>query len=69
VTLDEYRTLQRLADVPRGMAKALMQAYGFTHELIAGLVLAALATVVRDTARIGGQTSEVEPVMITDVGR
>jgi hypothetical protein len=45
VTLDEYRALQRLADVPRGIAKTLMLAHGFTHELIAGLVLNGLATV------------------------
>jgi hypothetical protein len=31
VTPDEYRALQRLADVPRGMAKTLIQAYGFTQ--------------------------------------
>jgi hypothetical protein len=47
----------------------LILAHGFTHELIAGLVLAGLATVVTDTARIGGQTIKVELVMITDAGR
>jgi hypothetical protein len=31
VTPNEYRALQRLADVPRGMAKTLIQAYGFTQ--------------------------------------
>ena len=46
-----------------------MLAHGFTHELIAGLVLADLATVVTDTARIGEQTIEVELVMIADAGR
>jgi hypothetical protein len=69
MTPDEYRALQRLADVPRGIAETLMLAHGFTHELIAGLVLAGLATVVTDTARIGGQTIKVELVMITDAGR
>jgi hypothetical protein len=29
--------LQRLANVPRGIAKTLMLAHGFTHDLIAGL--------------------------------
>jgi hypothetical protein len=46
-----------------------MRAHGFTPELIAGLVLAGLATVVTDTARIGGETIKVELVMITDAGR
>ena len=31
MTPDEYRALQRLADVPRGMAKTLIQAYGLTQ--------------------------------------
>ncbi len=69
MTPDECRALQRLADVPRGIAETLMLAHGFTPELIAGLVLAGLATVVTDTARIGGQTIKVELVMITDAGR
>jgi len=69
MTLDECHALQRLADVPRGIAKTLMLAYGFTHELIAGLVLKGLATVVPDIARIGKQTIEIELVMITDAGR
>ena len=69
MTPDEYRALQRLADVPRGIAETLMLAHGFTHELIAGLVLAGLTTVVTDTARVGGQTIKVELVTITDAGR
>jgi hypothetical protein len=69
MTHDEGRALQRLADVPRGIAKTLMLAHGFTHELIAGLVLKGLATEVPDIARIGKQTIEIELVMITDAGR
>jgi hypothetical protein len=69
MTPEECRALQRLADVPRGIAESLMLARGFTPELIAGLVLAGLATVVTDTARVGGQTIKVELVMITDAGR
>jgi len=69
MTSDEHSALRRLADVPRGIAKTLMLAYGFTHELIANLVLAGFVTVMIDTARIGEQTIEVELVMITDAGR
>jgi hypothetical protein len=69
MTPDQYDALERLADVPRGIAKTLMHAYGFTHELITDLVLAGLVTVVTDTAKIGEQTIEVELVMITDAGR
>jgi hypothetical protein len=69
MTPDERLALQRLADVPRGIAKTLMLAHGFTDELIASLVLNGLATVVPDIARIGKQTIEIELVMITDAGR
>ncbi len=61
--------LQRLANVPRGIAKTLMLAHGFTHDLIAGLEQAGLVTVVPDIATIGGRTIEVELVMITAAGR
>ena len=69
MTSDEFCALQKLANVPRGIAKTLMHAYGFNHDLIAGLVMAGLATVVPDMARIGEQTIDVELVMITDAGR
>ena len=68
MTPDECRALQRLADVPRGIAETLMLAHGFTPELIAGLVLAGLATVVTDTARIGGQTIKAGRVLILLLG-
>ncbi len=61
--------LQRLANVPRGITKTLMLAHGFTHDLIAGLEQAGLVTVAPDIATIGGQTIEVELVMITAAGR
>jgi uncharacterized protein YbgA (DUF1722 family) len=69
VPSDEHSALQHIADVPRGMAKTLMHARGFTDDVIVRLVRARLATVVPDIARIGEQTIEVELVMITDAGR
>jgi hypothetical protein len=69
VTPDERNALQRLAGVPHGVAKTLMHAHGFTPEVIAGLVLAGLAIVVPENARIGQYTIEVELVMITEAGR
>jgi hypothetical protein len=69
MTFEECRALQRLADVPRGIAKTLMLAYGIADELISSLVLNGLATVAPDIARIGKQTIEIELVMITDAGR
>jgi hypothetical protein len=69
VTADEQHALQRLAEVPRGLAERLMHAHGFPQEVIAGLVLSRFATVVPEIAQIGEQTIEVELVMITDAGR
>jgi len=69
MTPDEFYALQKLANVPRGIAKTLMLAHGFAHELIAGLGLAGLVTVVPDIATIGEQTFQVELVMISDAGR
>ena len=66
VTPDEHHALQRLAAVPRGVARSLIHAHDFTHEVIAGLLLSGLATVVPEIARIGENTIEVELVMITD---
>ena len=47
----------------------MIHAHDFTDELIDGLVLAGLATVEPDVARIGKQTIGVELVMIADAGR
>jgi hypothetical protein len=69
MTRDQRRALRRLADVPRGIAQTLMLAHGFRRELIAGLALAGLATVVSDAVRIGEQTIKVDLVIITDAGR
>jgi hypothetical protein len=69
MTRDQRRALRRLANVPRGIAESLMLAHGFSRELISGLVLFGLATVVTDTVRIGGETMEVELIVITDAGR
>jgi hypothetical protein len=69
VTPDEHHALQRLAGVVRGVAKALMHAHGFTHEVIAGLVLAGLAPVAPENARIGEHPIAVELAMITNAGR
>jgi hypothetical protein len=66
---DAYGALRRLAEVPRGIAKTLMLAYGFDEELLADLVLAGFVTVKRRTARFGERMIEIELLMITDAGR
>ena len=46
-----------------------MLAHGFHREMLAGLVLAGLATVVTETMRAGAATVKVERYRITDDGR
>jgi hypothetical protein len=58
-----------LALDPHGATEAFMLAHGFRREMLAGLVLAGLATVVTDTMRAGARTVKVERYRITDDGR
>jgi hypothetical protein len=67
---DRRRALQLLASTPRGTTEDLLVlAHGFSRDMVAGLVLAGLLTVVTETLRIGGPTVKVERVRITDDGR
>jgi len=46
LSADQRSALVILAASPRGLTKVLMLADGFTRDMLAGLVLAGLATVV-----------------------
>jgi len=64
------KALTLLASSPSGAAEELlMMAHGFKREMLAGLVLAGLATVVTETAQTGTSTINVERYRITDDGR
>ena len=70
LTADQRRALRVLADAGRnGVTEALMLAHGFRREMLAGLVLAALATVVTRTMKAGGPTIKVDHYVITEDGR
>lgn len=69
LTNQQRRALQTLAGVPRGVTEALMLAHGFATDMLAGLVLAGLATVVTDTVQAGGRMMKVERFLVTDAGR
>jgi hypothetical protein len=69
MTRDEHRALTLLASNQRGVTEALMLAHGFRREMLAGLVLAGLVTVVTETMRRGRGTVKVERYRITDAGR
>jgi hypothetical protein len=66
---EQRRALELLAGTPRGITDTAFLAHGFTGEMLAGLVLAGLATVVTETASVGGPTVKVERIVITDDGR
>ena len=68
---EQRRALKMLADAPRGVSKEmLVVVHGFSAEMLAGLVLAGLATVVTETERAPrGVTIKIERIRITDAGR
>ena len=68
---ERRRALRLLASSPRGVAEeVLVLSHEFSPNMLAGLVLAGLATVVTDTMRSGGgPTIKVERYRITDNGR
>ena len=69
LTVEQRRALGILAGARHGATEALMLANGFKPKLLAGLVLAGLATVETETVRPGGPTMKVERYCITDAGR
>ena len=69
LTAEQHRALEILADAGiNGVTEATMLAHGFWRDMLAGLVLAGLATVVTETIRAGGPTIKVERYRITDDG-
>jgi hypothetical protein len=77
---EQRRALKVLADAPRGVnEEVLVVAHGFSAEMVSGLVLAGLATVVTETRKAGprpttrqgprGPTITAERIRITDNGR
>ena len=61
MTHEQRRALEILADAGQhGATEATMLAHGFWRDMLAGLVLAGLATVVTETIRAGGPTIKVE---------
>ena len=70
LSTEQRRALRLLLNAPRGLtAVALMRVYGFTSDLLTGLVRDGLAEVVTGTARAGGRTIQVDRVRITEAGR
>ena len=68
---EQRRALKMLAAAPGGVSEeVLVVAHGFSAEILAGLVLTALAAVVTETRTVRrGVTIKVERYRITDGGR
>ena len=69
LTAEERRALGILAGARQGASHPLMLANGFKPKLLAGLVLAGLATDETETVRTSGPTIPVKRYCITDAGR
>jgi hypothetical protein len=67
----EWRhALQLLVCSPRGATEeVLVLGHGISHQTLGMLALAGLATAVTETLRVGGGTSTIERLRITDAGR
>ena len=67
---EQRRALEKLASTPRGLAEHFLLAHGFSMEILSGLVLAKLATIVTEPMMARpGVTLVVELIRITDAGR
>jgi hypothetical protein len=69
LSLKARQALELLAVDPHGLAEALLLTYGFTRDLLAGLIDAGLATAQRQRVKVGGRTTEVVRIRITEAGR
>jgi hypothetical protein len=68
-SLERLRALRLLARCPNGCAEAVMMAYGFTIDFLAGLVSDGLVTAEPSTVRTGGRPVIVVWMQITEAGR
>jgi TolB-like protein len=69
LSAEQRQALELLTGTPRGCTKGRLLADGFTADTLADLVREGLATVQRETMRVGGRAIRVERYRITDDGR
>ena len=69
MTKDERRLLELLAGSEDGATDALLQAHGFTLDLMVGLVRRGLVTAQSERVFAAGKQVEATRVRITDAGR
>jgi hypothetical protein len=68
---EQRRALETLADAPRGVSEeVLVITHGFSAEMLTGLVLTGLATVVTEAKTVHrGLTIDIERIRITTEGQ
>jgi hypothetical protein len=69
LSAEQRRALKLLARIRGGATEATLFAHGFWREMVAGLVLAGLATVTTAFIRAGGTAMRVDRYRITAAGR
>lgn len=70
LSAEQRRALALLANGNRsGVTQTLLGAHGFSAPMIAGLVIAGLATFTREQVKVGDKTIEVGRARIADAGR
>jgi hypothetical protein len=69
LTAERKRALRMLTRSPDGCTEAILLAYGFKIEMLAGLLLDGLATAAPETVPAGRRQFKVVRLMITDAGR
>ena len=69
LSAEQRRALRLLTRIPRGATEATLFAHGFWREMLAGLVLAGLATMTTEIIRAGGPAMKVDRYRITSAGR
>jgi len=69
VSAEQRRVLQLLAGSPDGCTEAIVLAYGFKMEMLAGLILDGLATPDTELANAGRRQVKVVRLRITEAGR
>ena len=66
---DQRRALELLAGNPYGLTEAVLQAHGFTIELLVDLIRDGLASAAPERVRAGRQPIEVSRMRITEAGQ
>jgi hypothetical protein len=69
LSAERRRALQLLASSESGITEVFLFAHGVTPHMLGRLCRSGLATIRRETVKVGDRTVEIGRIMITDAGR